>query len=60
MRSIFGQAVAGGRKVQTGIKPGMGRKLRLAITGVLVLYPHAVLRTGSELTGLESNRDEWE
>ena len=49
-----------GRKVQTGVKTGMERKLRLVIAGVLALYPHAALETGSELTELESNRDEWE
>ena len=49
-----------GRKVQTGVKPGTECKLRLEIAGFLVFYPHAVPRTGSELTELESNRDEWE
>jgi len=48
------------RKVQTGVKTGMGRKLRSESAGLLVLYPRAGLRAGSELTGLESNRDEWE
>ena len=50
----------GDRKVQTGVKTGMERKLRLVIAGVLALYPHAALETGFELTRLESNRDEWE
>ena len=38
----------------------MGRKLRLAIAGILIVYSHVQLEAGSELTELESNRDEWE
>jgi hypothetical protein len=48
------------RKVQTGVKPGTGRKLRLAIAGFQAFNPHIRLETGFELTKLESNRDEWE
>ena len=56
------------RKVQTGLKPGMEHKLRLAIAGVLTFTlqgenpqgePTCELRTGLESTRLESNRDEW-
>lgn len=47
------------RKVQTGVKSGMERKFRLVIAGVQVLYPHVELGTDPELTGFESNRDEW-
>ena len=50
----------GERKVQTGVKPGTGRKLRLGIAGFQVFFPHIRLETGFELTRLESNRDEWE
>jgi len=49
----------GYRKVQTGVKSGMERKLRLVIAGVQALYPHVELETDSELTEFESNRDEW-
>jgi len=47
-----------GRKVQTGVGTGMGRKLRLEIAGIRILYPHAEFGAGPELTGLESNRNE--
>ncbi len=47
-----------GRKVQTDVKPGTEFTLRLVIAGVLILYSHAVLRTNSELTEFESNRNE--
>lgn len=53
------------RKVQTVLKPGSGRKLRLAIAGVPTLcsdfvriYSHMELETGIELTVPESHRDE--
>jgi len=36
----------------------MERKLRRESAGILILYSHAGLKAGSELTGLESNRDE--
>jgi len=36
----------------------MERKLRLEIAGILTVYSHVQLKAGSELTGLESNRDE--
>ncbi len=55
----------GGRKVRTGVISGMECKLRLVIASFLFLYPstgfypHAGIRTGLELTRLESNRDEW-
>lgn len=51
---------SGGRKVQTGVETGMGRKLQSESASVSILYPHAELRTSLELTRLESNRDEWE
>jgi len=48
----------GDRKVQTGVEPGMERKLRLAIASVQSLYSHVDFGTSLELTRLESNRDE--
>jgi len=36
----------------------MERKLRLEIAGIPVVYSHVQPEAGSELTGLESNRDE--
>jgi len=39
--------------------PGTERKLRLEIAGVRIFYPHAEFETSSEMTELESNRDEW-
>jgi hypothetical protein len=46
------------RKVQTGLKPGMEHKFRLAIAGVPIFYSHVESGTDSELTEFESNRDE--
>ncbi len=48
------------RKVQTGIMPGMECKLQHENASVLILHPHIELRTNSEETEFESNRDEWE
>jgi len=36
----------------------MGRKPRLVIAGILIVYSRAQSEAGSEMTGLESNRDE--
>ncbi len=47
------------RKVQTGVKLGMERKLRLVIAGAPSLYPYVAAGTDPELTGFENNRDEW-
>ena len=59
-RSPTAYAVAGDRKVQTGVMPGTECNLRLAIAGASTFYPHVELKTSLELTRLESHRDEWE
>lgn len=47
------------RKVQTDVRSGMERKLQLVIACVSLFYPYVTKRTDPELTGFESNRDEW-
>jgi len=53
------------RKVRTAVMQGTGRKLRIEISGVYILYSdligaysHAGYKTNSELTEFESNRNE--
>lgn len=46
------------RKVQTGVMPGMGRKLRNASSSVRALCSQVALETDPELTGSETNREE--
>jgi len=38
----------------------MERKLRPVMASISFLYPHVEMKTGLEITRLESNRDEWE